>query len=160
MTKITIISDAHFGIQNLKKIENIILESDYCIFLGDGINAVLPYKNQLGDRLVIVRGNCDFTAAFLDETVIDIDGHKILAAHGHNYRVKTTLIDFYYRAKELNADIALFGHTHIPYQEYHDGILLLNPGSIGSPRLSAPSYAYMILSAGKKPLARIVELAA
>lgn len=157
MTTIVVISDTHFGTENLKKIENIILESDYCVFLGDGLSAVVSYKNKLGDRLVMVKGNCDFSS-HQEEVVLDIEGHKIFATHGHNYRVKTSLNNLHYRAKELGADIALFGHTHIPYQEYEDGILFLNPGSLSSPRLGAPSYAYLILAPQKKPLARIVEL--
>lgn len=157
MTKIVIISDVHFGVNNLKNIENIILESDYCIFLGDGISAVLNYKNKLGERLIMVRGNCDFSS-YPVEVVLEIDGHKIFATHGHNYRVKTGLDNLSYRAKELEADIALFGHTHMPYQEFEDGILFVNPGSLSNPRLNEPTYAYMILAPDKKPLVRIVEV--
>jgi putative phosphoesterase len=157
MTKIIIISDVHFGAGSLKKIEKTILESDYCIFLGDGIGAVLNYKKRLGERLIMVKGNCDFST-YPEEVILEIDGHKILVTHGHNYRVKTGLDNLYYRAKELEADIALFGHTHTPYQESEDGILFVNPGSLGSPRLGEPTYAYMILSLNKKPLVKIVEV--
>lgn len=158
MTKVIIISDTHFDTGNLKKIQSIILESDYCIFLGDGINTIIDYKKQLGDRLIIVRGNCDFFAQYNEEIVLDINGHKIFATHGHNYRVKTTLDNIAYRAQELNANIALFGHTHMPYQAYENGLFLINPGSLGNPRLSAPTYAYMLLSPNKKPIVKIVEV--
>ncbi len=33
------------------------------------------------------------------------------------------------KAKELGADYALFGHTHVHLREKVDGITVLNPGS-------------------------------
>ena len=38
------------------------------------------------------------------------------------------------RARELEAQVVLFGHTHEAFYEYRDGIHFLNPGSLGSPR--------------------------
>ena len=44
-------------------------------------------------------------------------------------------------SRKIGAKIALFGHTHVPYNQYHDGIYMLNPGSIAFPRdCSRPSY--------------------
>ncbi len=31
----------------------------------------------------------------------------------------------------LDTDILLFGHTHVPYTAYDDGMYIMNPGSIG-----------------------------
>ncbi|NLC16321.1 MAG: metallophosphoesterase [Clostridiales bacterium] len=160
MTKIIILSDIHFNAVNLKKIDKIILESDYCFFLGDGGNAMANYQDRLGGRLITLRGNCDFwaRAETKDEALLDIDGFKILATHGHKYGVKLSLDNLVNRAKQLKADIALFGHTHIAYLGYIGNILLVNPGSLGSPRIGAPSYAYMLLSLAQKPLVKIVEV--
>ena len=52
--------------------------------------------------------------------------------HGHKYRVKLGIYSLLLRAKELNADIALFGHTHEKLLEKEDGIIILNPGSTRS----------------------------
>jgi putative phosphoesterase len=160
MTKIIILSDIHFNSVNLKKIDKIILESDYCFFLGDGINAMANYQDRLGERLITLRGNCDFfaKAGLKDEALLDIDGFKIFATHGHKFGVKLSLDNLAYRAKQLQADIALFGHTHIAYWGYKGNILLVNPGSLGSPRIGSPTYAYMLLSPAKKPLVKIVEV--
>ncbi len=42
--------------------------------------------------------------------------------------------------KDDDVQVIVFGHFHRPYSDYHDGILLLNPGSIY--QLSADSLAY------------------
>ena len=39
------------------------------------------------------------------------------------------------RGKEVGADIVLFGHTHEPFKEEKNGIILMNPGSIAKPVL-------------------------
>ena len=33
-------------------------------------------------------------------------------------------------ARQQNADIALFGHTHVPYTEYDNGLWIMNPGAL------------------------------
>ena len=42
-------------------------------------------------------------------------------------------------------DIAMFGHTHRPFYENKNGLILLNPGSLSYPRQEnrLPSYAVM-----------------
>ena len=34
-------------------------------------------------------------------------------------------------AKKKGADIVLFGHTHLQYTDYIDGLYVMNPGSVG-----------------------------
>lgn len=157
MTRITILSDIHSNTVPLKKISGIMSESDYVIFLGDGTSAMYSYKNLLGDRLIMVKGNCDMFSQNPDETALELNGCKIFITHGHRYHVKESMNDLLYKAEEINADIVLYGHTHTPYSEYVDGHMFVNPGSLGSPRMGNPTYAYMILS-GKKPLVKIVEV--
>ena len=44
--------------------------------------------------------------------------------------MKYDLNTLYFAAQEADAKIVLFGHTHTPYNEYVNGIYILNPGSI------------------------------
>lgn len=48
-------------------------------------------------------------------------------------------------AKSRGCDIAIFGHTHRPLIEKHDGFLCINPGSLSFPRQEnrRPSYVIM-----------------
>ena len=52
--------------------------------------------------------------------------------HGHKYNVKSSLLALKYKGMEKNADIILFGHTHVPYIDDTDGIIMLNPGSVST----------------------------
>jgi len=42
-----------------------------------------------------------------------------------------------YYGQEKEADILLFGHTHVPFMDYYGKMLLLNPGSISLPRATS-----------------------
>lgn len=106
-------------------------ELDYMIHCGDSeLSADQPEMNGF----VTVRGNCDNEDRFLDEEVLQIGGHRIFVTHGHLFAVKSTLMNLYYRAKELAADIVCFGHSHTLGVELVDDILFINPGSIRLPR--------------------------
>ena len=39
--------------------------------------------------------------------------------------------------KEVGADPALFGHTHKLFYDKHNGLAMMNPGSIGAPLYGA-----------------------
>lgn len=81
-----------------------------------------------------VQGNNNFSKSVPYELEIDADGHKIFLTHGHNYRVKAEMEREYEtlaeKAKSVGAEIAVFGHTHIPFCAISHGIMMLNPGSI------------------------------
>lgn len=79
-----------------------------------------------------VRGNCDLTGPA--EQIVDAGGIRFLVIHGHQYSVKRNLDGLIYRAMEVEAQVVIFGHTHHPEEEWADGILLFNPGSISRPR--------------------------
>ena len=70
-----------------------------------------------------VSGNCDF-ASFAPLTLaVPIGPVRVFLTHGHLYA-----------AKEENAQLALFGHTHIPFHEDIGGVKVINPGSAGRGR--------------------------
>lgn len=133
--KIAIISDTHGYVQEcinaLRKIDGI----DMLIHLGDNTKDAKAIKEAFNIAMINVKGNCDpFDHDTPDDSVIEVKGKKIFMTHGDLYRVKHGLNDIYYKAKELNADVALFGHSHTSTLLEHDGILFLNPGSPTLPR--------------------------
>lgn len=117
------------------------------IFLGDGLEEL--YRCRAYDDLIVyaVRGNCDRRVPFgpfgedVPETaVITLCGYRIFIAHGHTLDVKSTRARLYGATAAANADIALFGHTHMPLEEYITNermpslakpIAVFNPGSLG-----------------------------
>lgn len=133
--KIAVISDTHGYVKQcidaLKKIDEISL----IIHLGDYTKDVIAIRNVFDTSIVNVKGNCDpFDLETPDDTVIEVRGKKIFLTHGDLYRVKYGLNDIYYKAKELNVDVVLFGHSHTSTMVEHDGILFFNPGSPSLPR--------------------------
>lgn len=85
----------------------------------------LPFK--------IVNGNNDFRPELPSELLIEIAGKKVFLCHGHQYRVKSGLDAFASAALKKGADLALFGHTHLPFCDIKNGMYLLNPGSAHRP---------------------------
>ena len=81
-----------------------------------------------------VRGNCDYDERFPSSLLIDVQGKSVLVVHGHEHDVKQSLLGLYYNAQETEADIVLFGHSHLYGAEMKEGILFLNPGSTKLPR--------------------------
>jgi len=143
---ILVFSDSHGHGDRIEDVlRRQIVPPDAVFFLGDGLRD-LAWINTAGSPLYSVRGNCDFYSADTtdDEILINIDGVRIFAAHGHRYSVKSGYEAMAAKAATLGADIMLFGHTHEPLSEtLQEGeavggvtltkmLHILNPGSIGS----------------------------
>lgn len=94
----------------------------------------LEPTDTLWQDFIVVTGNCDFDPRFKREQLVDMKADKIFIAHGHLLNVNQTLNNLVYRAKEVGATVAFYGHTHKLGVERIDDILLLNPGSISQPR--------------------------
>ena len=54
-------------------------------------------------------------------------------------------------------DIAMFGHTHRPYFEDRENVIILNPGSISYPRQDGRKPSYMIMELDKKGKAHFTQ---
>ncbi len=78
-----------------------------------------------------VCGNNDFLSHFPFSRIMKCEGHLIYITHGHKEHVKSTLCNLKSKAKEIRADMCIFGHTHTQFLDKNDGVKILNPGSIG-----------------------------
>ena len=77
----------------------------------------------------------------------------ILLTHGHGYSVKSSLLPLRRRALELDVQLVLYGHTHLPALSEEEGVLFCNPGSCMGDRL----YAEIELQDGKVADARLCQ---
>lgn len=136
--KFLVFSDSHSDYKSMK--EAIAIQRgglDGVIFLGDGVRDIERIKEEYPETAYfIVKGNCDLMAGeYETERVLDLDGVRLFITHGHLYGAKGGYGRLAYRARELEADAVLFGHTHIPCDEvieiHGKSIRLFNPGSIG-----------------------------
>ena len=102
---------------------------DHILHLGDGASDATALHAQFPHiPLQAVRGNCDFGGTFPLLNGLDIAGKHIVMTHGHRYGVKSGYAGLIRMGQEMDADILLFGHTHIAHYEELDGMHILNPG--------------------------------
>jgi uncharacterized protein len=155
MSKVLIVSDSHGSAEVLEAIERLHgNDVDLMIHCGD---SELSEKDAALVNFNSVKGNCDFYGNFPDDETHMINDVKIFVTHGHLYSVKSTLANLYYKAKEVQADIVCFGHSHILGAEMVDDVLFINPGSIRLPR-GRRERTYAILElANQKVLLRIYD---
>ena len=132
---IAVISDTHRVKKYIDLAKNVIKDADILIHLGDNIEDVDILKDGFDGEVYAVAGNCDFSAKYPKENMIEVNGRKIFYTHGDLYGVKTTINNIYYRGRELGADVVLFGHTHEHGIERTEDLILMNPGSVSLPRL-------------------------
>jgi putative phosphoesterase len=102
-------------------------EADLILHAGDLIEIPLLYELSVYGPVRAVRGNVDPPELDLPETLeFDFGGARIAMIHdsgrkeGRRKRLKRRF---------PKARVIVFGHSHIPFLEDEEEILLLNPGS-------------------------------
>ncbi len=135
--KIGVLSDTH-GIKNLaeKAIKNM-KDIDMVLHAGDLVSDA-RHLETLEYKVHCVAGNCDSHGLESTEKILEIQQKRIFLTHGHIYRVKYGYDKLFVRAKQLFADVVVFGHTHFPENMYLDNILFFNPGSTTLPKNGGP----------------------
>ncbi len=129
--RILVVSDTHGDASTLRQALLQQRKAEVVIHLGDGAEEMEALACSFPAKAILqVRGNCDWNAPFPQAEEIVLEGKRIYYTHGHIHRVKYGLYELDCAARERKADIVLFGHTHEPFQDYHDGLYFLNPGSL------------------------------
>lgn len=146
---IGIISDTHRYLWVIENAINKLENPDILIHLGDNVQDINEISKYYKGQIINVKGNCDFAVDTPSERVEIISGKKIFMTHGHRYDVKYDLSRLKYRALEVGADIALFGHTHVSKIVYENGIWFVNPGSPAISRDGFNSIATIKIEDGK-----------
>lgn len=133
MFRALVLSDSHRDYLSLAEALHLHREADAVFFLGDGesdLHTSAVSKALTGKKFTAVCGNGDFYSELPKEVLLPLGGKRFFALHGHTRAVKSGLQMLSEAAHEKNADIVLYGHTHIPRAERIDGIWFLCPGSI------------------------------
>lgn len=129
--QIVVMSDTHGDSHVITKVRGFYPNVETMIHCGD---SELAFSHAALDGMEKVRGNCDMDYAFPDEITLQVGDATLFVTHGHLFNVKTSILSLCYRAKEVNAQIACFGHSHVLGAEMIDNILFINPGSLLKPR--------------------------
>lgn len=154
--KLMFASDIHGSLPATERVLDIFARSQarWLIVLGDVLNhgprnalpdgyapaRVAESLNQVADRVIAVRGNCD---SEVDQMLLHfplmapwqqvlLPSGRLFLTHGHLYGPD--------KPPALAAgDVLVSGHTHIPVAEVRDQIGYFNPGSVSIPKGGFPA---------------------
>ena len=144
--KVLIVSDTHGREQNLAEALEQTGPIDQLIHLGDVEGGAEHIRELAGDApAAIIAGNNDFFCDLPNERIFTLGGHRIFMTHGHGYFVHSGTLYLKREARKKGADIVLFGHTHKPYMEEDNELLVLNPGSLSLPRQEGHRPTYIVM---------------
>ena len=149
MKKLLITSDSHGSASALCRILAKEQDADGLFFLGDGLGDLEQLRRQYPDLPVYaVAGNCDYGSDAPEEGLLTCEGVRFFYTHGHHYNVKYGLLTITLATAQREADVVLFGHTHLPELDTFNGVTLFNPGSVGRPVNGHATYGVAIVDKG------------
>lgn len=152
-TKIVLCSDNHGDIDAVRKILNDNPNADYYFHCGDFCD-----DPTLVSPFVIVKGNNDWDYDLDKQRIFEIGNHRILMIHGNGYTF--SIKDLTNKTIDEGCDTVFFGHTHEFYDEMHNGIRMVNPGSCLYNRdYSSPCYARVTIDENDEIIVEKVDLA-
>ena len=144
MVQVLVMSDSHGDERLVRQALSKHPQVAAVIHLGDGASEAMSVAARDSRPWHIVRGNCDIGDAVPVNKVVTLGGAKLYLTHGYAERVKSGLLTLTYTAREQEVAVALYGHTHIPDVTFHDGVMLLNPGSLST----SSTYALLEITSG------------
>ena len=146
--KILIISDTHGNLKNLYRVLETEKPIDNLLHLGDFLGDDDEIRAAADCACAFVRGNCDLWSDERDTRNFGLMTHNVHMEHGQ--MLPHDLDSIAMRAKNLGADILLYGHTHVPISVFHNGVYIVNPGSLSRPRQSDHRPSYVIMNIDKE----------
>ncbi len=127
--KILVLSDSHGDIAAMERAVKQY-EPDCILHLGDHYRDARRLERSLVTKLVhCVPGNCDPGTDAPDTLQFSLGGVRFFITHGHRYSVKFSPLRAVLAAREAEADILCFGHTHRQLYSIEQGLHVLNPGA-------------------------------
>ena len=143
--KILIVSDTHGRHSAFDKALKEAGKIDALVHLGDTEGGEDYIEAVCGCPAYVLAGNNDFFYDNLREMEVVFGTKKAFMTHGHYYYVSLGPERIIEEGKMRNADIVMFGHTHKPFLEMIDGMIVLNPGSLSYPRQEGRKGSYIMM---------------
>ena len=161
VVKIGVLSDTHIP-QAAQDIPQAVYKEfetvDLILHAGDIVELAFLENLKKIAPVRAVRGNMDtreISSALPDKDIVSINNKfKIGLIHGRG--APRSLMAFV-QTQFDNVDAIVFGHSHSPVNEIHDGILLFNPGT-PTDKIFAPYNSFGILEVNNSIKGRIIKL--
>jgi len=128
--RILVFSDSHGDSESMKKVIKKFYP-DVALFLGDGIEDFLVLEKDFPHtKFFSVMGNADPSDSGVLERLQTFDKVAIYMTHLDNlFKIKEDR-EKILAIMKLNAQIILYGNTHVPELFVSHGITFMNPGTI------------------------------
>ncbi|GIM47139.1 phosphoesterase [Collibacillus ludicampi] len=160
--RIGVISDTHIP-RRSRSLPSIIFEQfqgvDLIIHTGDLVDEVVLDDLSALAPVEAVAGNNDpltVIQRFGWKRILEIGPWKIGMTHGHIGKASSTPDCAFEMFANDQVDVIVFGHSHKPYLEERNGILLFNAGS-PTDRRRETQYSIGILTLDVKPQASWIK---
>lgn len=157
--KLFVASDVHGSSFYAKAMVDKFREekADKLIILGDIYNhgprnpfpkdynpgEVASILNDIKDKLIVVKGNCDSDVDklisdfhFIEDLCVFVDNKTILFTHGHVYNKNSLPLTRF--------DALIYGHFHTGFIEKNEDGVFVNVGSVSLPKKNTPN-SYLII---------------
>ena len=130
--RIAVLSDTHLRVGKSlpRNVWEQLTEIDLILHAGDLTHMGLLDELSCIAPVRAVRGNCDdWDVSLPVRDVIECEALRIGLIHGDLGKGKSTPERAYLAFKDSSVDLIVFGHSHAPFMEWREGILMFNPGS-------------------------------
>lgn len=151
MIKIGVISDTH-GLLRPEATE-LLRDSDYIIHGGDIGDPTILIKLGEVAPVTAVRGNVDrekWARKIPETNVLEVAGMSIYVIHD--------LQKLDLKPESAGFVAVISGHSHVPKQEFKNGVLYFNPGSAGPRRFKLPVSVGRLMVENQTITAEIIDL--
>jgi putative phosphoesterase len=139
---------------NKRRVQAILGNHDHGAITRDvaGFNPFAA-KAVLWTADKLSKENVRYLRGLREELTLTFGSRRVHVVHGspRDHLYEYVLPDLPNRellelTRNVNADVIILGHTHLPMQRVIQGKLVLNPGGVGQPRDRNPKASYMILT--------------
>ena len=130
MIRVGVMSDSHGRLSYVTRAVREMGRVDWLVHLGDHDSDASEAGKVSDAPLAVVCGNCDWFSNFPAERLLELGGVRVLLTHGHKQNVKEGLTALSLKAEAMNAQLTLYGHTHIPNVENDGACVFVNPGAL------------------------------
>ena len=157
--KIGIVSDTHGKVH--PKIHNVFEDVDQIWHAGDVVSLDVINEWETIAPVTAVRGNTDrfpIVSKYQDYKIIEISHNRFFLTHQY---VTDTFKRITHRdwAFDLNFQMIICGHTHIPMIKQFKSVLYFNPGSAVHSRYNAKaSVGYLLIENNGSLYSKIIFL--
>jgi putative phosphoesterase len=154
--RIGVISDTHGKLR--PEVFTHFAGVDRILHAGDIGDAEILVELQAIAPVTAVFGNVDdfgIRSRVPEVATLEAVGRKIVVVHGHQVGSPTPRL---LRRAHPKADVLVFGHTHVPLSEEHDGCLFVNPGSAGPARFRLKPSVMVLELMPQGISARLIQL--